>query len=319
MTIIYNDISALKFYRAFELRSRESLSARECNTVLSIAGSTCAPSKLDSLDHWSYVTHADDGKVHVLVPGKSCFRKSESYSYRTWDSELPKDSLIRIGEGVYVVSPEFLFLQMARYLSWLQLTLLGMELCGCYKVGETRRNRKGPVTTPGKLSRFIDSCPRKSGTRRARRALRYVVARAFSPMESKVTLLLCLPRALGGYGYSFPDLNREIPVPPELCAACGCPELKCDLYWEDFHFAIEYDSDEHHSEASEILSDSRRNATLAAMGIDVMTLRKQDVYFVDAFEAAAAKIGYALGRHDRPTTEHMRKARIELRRELLCG
>ena len=63
---------------------------------------------------------------------------------------------MRIAEGLFVCSPELVFVQMASCLSFGELLALGYELCGCYprstqkSVPLVRR----PLTTPNRLMAY---------------------------------------------------------------------------------------------------------------------------------------------------------------------
>lgn len=317
MGVIYDRESALALYRACEAAVGEALSARECRATLKSAGASCSPKELDKVDHGRFSAADAQGIVHFLVPDKSCFRKSEKYAYSTWTAPLPNWSIRRLGDGVFVVSPEMLFFQMARRMHWAVLALLGMELCGNYLVEPLGRRREEPLTTPSRLvafSRQLDGMP---GIGTARKALRYILPNSWSPMESKCMLLLCLPRTVGGYGFPLPEFNVGVYVPRELRCSDGRERHYCDLYWERVRLDVEYDSNEAHEGPGAAVRDSQRAATLAALGIKVVSLRSGDVHNAMAFDGAARKIGVLLKVRQRSESKSMLEARIALRKLIL--
>lgn len=319
MGIIYDRESALAFYRSFEAADGDVLSARECMAVLGGTGESCSPRVLDGIDHGRFRTVDGQGSVHLLVQGKSCFRKSDRYRYSTWGRPLQERSLRRICHGVYVVSPEMLFFQMARRMHWTSLALLGLELCGQYRIEALGKRRSKPLTTPARLalfSRHLDGMP---GIETARKALRYILPGSWSPMESKCMLLLCLPRTAGGYGYPLPEFNSCVLVPGKLRCVDGRDRHYCDLYWKHVKLDVEYDSDEMHEGMARATSDSQRSATLTALGIKVVTLHSGDVHNALAFDSAARKVGALLKVKQRPESRAMLDARVLLRKRLLFG
>ena len=101
-------------------------------------------------------------------------------------SVLPERSFVDAGEGFLMSTPEFCFLQMANRLSLARLIMLGYELCGTYVLvdkGPAPR-RDAPLTTVAKLRTFVEGASNARGRKKALRALRYVLDRSASPMES---------------------------------------------------------------------------------------------------------------------------------------
>ena len=318
MKVIYCDKSAIRFYRMTDVTFPASpLPKSQCESTLLQASEDCMPTALKQLNHSWLLSKSNDDTIHILVSSEAKVRKTDVYSYHIWNRPMSKGSLIRIGDLSYVVSPELLFAQMAQWNGWIELALLGIELCGRYKLPNTGQPRTEPLTTPTKLRRFIERQPSgKKGIRTARKALCYVRAGARSPMEAITMLLLCLPRTAGGYGYKLPTFNYKVHVPKNLRCADGRESHYCDLYWEDGRLDVEYDSDEEH-DPTRIIRDSQRSATLTSLGISVISLRKGDVYTASSFDQAAAKIGKAIGARHASITPRMKHARIELRKRLL--
>ena len=148
-------------------------------------------------------------------------------------SVLPERSFVDAGEGFLMSTPEFCFLQMANRLSLARLIMLGYELCGTYVLvdkGPAPR-RDAPLTTVAKLRTFIEGTSNARGRKKALRALRYVLDRSASPMESALAMLLCLPYGLGGYGLPEPRLNYHVDVPPSFRAMADRKHCVCDLCW----------------------------------------------------------------------------------------
>lgn len=92
-------------------------------------------------------------------------------------------------------------------------------------------------------------------------------------MESLLSMLLCLPPSLGGFGLPRPELNFPIETNEG-----GVAMRRCDLCWPDQQFALEYDSDAFHSDASELHLDSSRRSALEKAGAHIVSVTKKQVF-----------------------------------------
>lgn len=215
-------------------------------------------------------------------------------------------------------TPEFCFLQMANRLSLARLIMLGYELCGTYVLvdkGPAPR-RDAPLTTVAKLRTFIEGTSNARGRKKALRALRYVLDRSASPMESALAMLLCLPYGLGGYGLPEPRLNYRVDVPPSFRAMADRKHCVCDLCWPESKLAAEYDSELHHVDPERRESDARRRSTLITLGFTVVTVSKGQVMDSGAFNRLAHQLAKRLGKRLRYVDPGYTRAHLELRAEL---
>lgn len=69
---------------------------------------------------------------HILHDGKEGTKSSMLAERHRSLLNYPRGSFVRIAEGLFVCSPELVFVQMASCLSFGELLALGYELCGCY-------------------------------------------------------------------------------------------------------------------------------------------------------------------------------------------
>lgn len=92
-------------------------------------------------------------------------------------------------------------------------------------------------------------------------------------MESLLSMLLCLPPSLGGFGLPRPELNYPIETNEG-----GIAIRRCDLCWPDQQFALEYDSDTFHSDESKLHLDSSRRSVLEKAGVHVVSVTKNQVF-----------------------------------------
>lgn len=229
--------------------------------------------------------------------------------------------------AVYVPRPELTFLLMSHYLSLTGLMLVGMELCGHYRLMSASSRQpltssrtlydKQALTSTAHLARYLERCKGIGGIKEARRALRYLANDSASPMESVVYLLLCLPRSLGGFAIRRPILNAKRAVNRSAKSFTLADHLVPDLYWPQYHLDVEYDSDEFHSDDASLQAGARRTLALRSMNVEVFSLTYDVVNDTTAFEEFARMVTKRLGQRWRQPTEQELKRRKTLRADLL--
>ena len=228
--------------------------------------------------------------IDIMLSNPNARRNSQTTKQHVFVEAIPPSSLVQIKDGIAVSSPEFCFLQMASELSLIKLIELAFELCGSYSLptvaaehSQSQQQTRGfsirkPLTDTKRLKTFIAQLSGVNGIKKARRALRYVAGGSASPMETKLTMFLTLPLALGGYGLPMPELNsRIIPVRAAKRTASRAYYL-CDLFWPDYDLAVEYDSDLYHTGSERIASDSKKRNTLTSLGIVIITVTTQQIH-----------------------------------------
>ena len=284
--------------------------------------------QLNELGEEAQRLHAHiNGKVEALVPKPEQVTRTSRLETHLWSHAIPRGSFIDLGNGIYLSSPAFLFMQMATELGEVELILLGLELCGSYSFwrlpspfGATRDDDLSDVTyelrpalTAANLKAFV---ARMSGTRGAvgaRKALPYVIDNSASPMESAVYLLLCLPRHLGGRGLPAPLFNVKVNVTTSTTSTCRYP----DLYWPVRAVDVEYQSDQDHSGNWARYQDARRQVELEAENVAVLPLTRHQVMDASEFNAFATTVRRMLGVRSRPLPSDWEWRYDNLRRTVL--
>lgn len=109
-------------------------------------------------------------------------------------------------------------------------------------------------------------------------------------------------------------------APPELNCPIETNEgsvamRRCDLCWPDQQFALEYDSDTFHSDASELHLDSSRRSALEKAGIHVVSVTKNQVFSRGQLFNLATIASKRLGKRLSPAAFRLRP---ETRRNLSC-
>lgn len=231
-------------------------------------------SQIDTGILWKF--SIDEKPVSILVSCKANMRKSQNLSPRIWSGKHPSRSFYKIAQDLYISTPEATFLQLGKESSLIQLITIGYELCGSYGLSAQSDSgflRREPRSNPQLIERYLEKCDGIHGVKAAKRASSYIAKGSASPMESLLSMLLCLPPSLGGFGLPRPELNFPIETNEG-----GIVMRRCDLYWPDQRFALEYDSDTFHSDASKLHLDSSRRSTLEKAGVHVVSVAKNQVF-----------------------------------------
>ena len=237
--------------------------------------------------------------LHVLVGSKGTHKERKSLKRHFCSGVFPDGSFIKADNGLIVSSPELCFVQMASELSFVELVLLGFELCGSYRLDRTSELERGfrddqPLTSTAKLASYLAKAKGLKGCVNAQKALRYIADNSASPMESNLTILLTFPYRLGGFGFSMPLLNYPVRIPSDVHRKEYKPTLFCDLFWPDVKVDVEYDSDSSHTASEKIARDSIRRNSLSSVGITVITVTKRQVYSTSELRKAAETLSRLL-------------------------
>ena len=315
MRLIISHISALELCsriaqsgrrvaRPTKLRSlRECLSAERNLPLFDL-------SQLPKLQH----------RIDVLVPETTKRNITKQLHCHSWGASLPDGSFYSLGNNVYVTSPEFSLLLMSKSTTFNELIALCSEVCGCYQRDDSKRGfyDRPALTSLARISSFLDRMGSASGTTKLARALRYAVENARSPMESAFTNM---PPRLGGYGLPKPELNHRIDFDEDEARIAGRAYVELDLFFKGASQApsviIEYDSDQEHTGADRIASDSRRNNTLRDIGFVVINLTWAQVRNSQALDAAMLQVAHALDKPLREPSASARAKRAQLRADVL--
>jgi len=277
--------------------------------------------------------------VHVLLDRQTGRREPAQVRQHVCSLDLPAGSFVELGGGLWVCSPELVFLQMASSLSLIELILLGFELCGTYSllpheeeqghasprmddldVSDPRRrgfNNRPPLTSVERIKAFLARTPGMKGGVKAARALRYVIDGSASPMESKLAMLLTLPYGLGGFGFPQPALNHRIVPTRYDRRGAGQRHYVCDLYWPERGVAVEYDSDLAHATSERLAADAVRRNALALLGVTSYTVGRKQINDAREMNRIAFILARALGRRLRPPKKSFSARQYVLRRTLL--
>ena len=334
MKIIISHKSALEYWR---LHRNENIGSVSVNHQI------CVPDRLPNItDLRDILPKGLSYPVNLLFGSATDRRKSKLVHPHVYKGSTSEFFFVRIAKDVLVCSPEFCFFQMAGYLSLVKLIELGFEFCGTYCLpnsgndrldgfgnGSETTNRKNfghpQLTTSKALKKCISQMEGVRGLQKSSRAQRNIIEGSASPMETILTMLLCLPHKLGGYELPAPELNKKIDMKKPAALRPGqsmMHELSnayyvCDLFWPDADIAVEYDSESYHTGAGRIARDAKKRFDLAKLGIEVITVTIGQVKDITEFESLAYYIAKKIHKRIQIKNKHFRKAQQELRDSLL--
>lgn len=284
----------------------------------------CASRKADVVGSAPEEFAIPGSPIDVLIFNEACRRRSAGVKCHAWQTRLPDNAFYRV-RGIYVSSPEFVFLQMASTLSIEQLIALGCELCGQYVLlpdGVTHPGsldempkRLTPLTNVNRIAEFLEAASRAKGKAKAQRAVKYVIDGSRSPMETMTYMLLCLPVMLGGYGLPKPEMNAPIKLDEEARAIARRRHCEGDLCWPDDTLDVEYHG-EPHVGADQMKSDVGRELGIEHMGWRVITVTSPQVLDAVQFETVVKEIAMHLRMRLRAAALQAEARRGRLRYEL---
>lgn len=273
-----------------------------------------------SLKLYDFSEVPDETPLHFSVAARSQRLRTPGIECHLLEaSRLPPQSFVPVSPGVYAASPELCFVNLASELPFLALIELGFELCGSYSIDRSTDrgfSDRQPLTSAARLVAYTEQIREVHGSKPARRAARYVIDGAASPKESQLAMLLTLPMSLGGYGFEKPQLNGAVDVPPSLQREFKAKHLYCDLYWPDHDVAVEYDSDQYHTGPERTTHDSERRTKLKRLGVEPISVTKDQLYDANSFETVVKLVAQYTGRRLRIRSSTFLQRRWELRRAL---
>lgn len=273
MDILISHLTALSAMRRWELRRDfDPLCRSAMGVPASIPSSAEASRILSTAPFLEDLPHP----LHVCAQGVRA-RRSDLIAHPV-AIPLPHGSVIGLGHGLLCVSPEHLVVQVARYLTDLELMMLLAELMGTYAIDPDRERgfftRNAPLATVESIRMHLDALGRFPGTARVRRLLGMTCENAASPREAKLYLRIALKPSLGGYHLPVAAVNQPIMVPrlgkpthrgirkPDLLllppALCKGGRFR--------GVTIEYDGSDHYDRRQHTV-DTTRRSELQAIGL----------------------------------------------------
>ena len=316
MFLIFDIPSSLVFWR-----NKYPLDRTPRGAVENLSVTNAATRRQDVEGLLSQISFCDEltveGEWHFLVLSERSRRKTTDYTCRTWTGELPYGSLYQLKKGIYVESPELMFVRAASFLPIEQLIAFGDELCGLYSFSpeEERgfRVRSTPLVNKAQLKRFLASLGKHWGGGKASQALPFIVENSASPMETFDEMTMCLPLRFGGYGIRQPIMNREIGLDPKAKRIAQRATCRLDMSWDGIMLDVEHHGKLDHFSEEDMARDRRRVNALKEMEYEVIELTNEQVNDLFAYEYIIEYIAKTLGKRLRKDGKGALPERIQLR------
>lgn len=231
---------------------------------------------------------------------------------------------MKFEDNVYVASPELLLCEMAKSLSLEKMILLIMELCGTYTFDNNDPHSMytsvKPVTTIEKVldyaSKLYGKPQKKMSRTKIYKAAKIAANNSASPQESRLFILLCGPREIGGYGIKNMRLNCEICLSPRASQILGQKYIRPDISNVARKIAIEYDSDMFHDNAQQNRKDKLRLDALVQDGWKIYSFVPGQIKNFKSFDNMAKMILSANMQSERIRTRNFYNKQKELMKKL---
>lgn len=291
---MYADNTAIDFWR-WRARTSSCLE-RPSPTRLRVVPRG-SPSKSDVLAACEHFAESDS-PAHVIVSGSNHCRAVDGVAFHVVSTKIPSGSFMKLCDGVYVATPEYVLVRMASRLDRFEMLRLLYEFCGAYvrNEGDARGfSNCEPITSLGRVSRFVEKASGIRGVREARLLTRHVLGGSASPRETDVAMQVTLPQHMGGYGLGGAKLNERIELTESQRRELSRPAITPDMVWVGNRLALEYESDAWHSGSKEFVRDSRRRNDLRTLGYDVITVTNDEFKSVSDMDRIAKNLAKGLG------------------------
>lgn len=260
--------------------------------------------------------------VHLLVDRS--IRSQAIPNCRTHVISVPDNAaslFLEVEPGVCLTSPELTFLMMAHQMDFMELVLLGYELCGCYSIDpacEGGLRLRHPLSSVSHINKLIDEMGHIKGSDRARRALQFVLDGSGSPRETAIAVLLSLPNKYGGFGLPSPRMNVRLNLGASA-ASVWARSNAFDLVWKESKLVMEYDGRSGHTSFEQTDRDNTRRSALVVEGYTVFAITASQLENVEGFYSIARSVSKKLGHRIRLRDENFWGKHLSLRDKVLSS
>ena len=255
--------------------------------------------------------------VDFAVPDGSRRVRASNTTWTSYAKGIPPRAFIRTrcsnDDCVLAISgPELLYTELADIMHPVEHLMLGHELCGGFS-RDAEDPYNGPVTygihpttSVERIAGFLEEARYIHGIDRARESLKYLNDNAWSPTESLVAAVIRLPMDSLGYGFGELELNPR--VFPNASLPGAADSRVPDIMIAGTPVGVNYDGAAHldldsivsaaraleanpelvqarislsnavRNVRAKVVDDIRRNRELAADGLAVFPVVKEDLY-----------------------------------------
>lgn len=270
-----------------------------------------------------------ENTIDFAVPNGNSRVRLDNSTWTIYSKGIPNNAFIRTRYStddciLAISSPELLFAELAKTMHPVEHLMLGHELCGTFSRdpidpynGPITYNVR-PATSKVRICNFLAEARNIHGLSMARETAEYLNDNAWSPTESLVAALLRLPINSLGYGFGELTLNPRIPAHVMLpgTASSRAPDIVISgtPVGVNYDGAVHLDLDSIVDAAKEaaispqvaqtqialsqavkkvrskVVDDIRRNRELAANGLAVFPIVKEDLYTRNGLDQVVAHL-----------------------------
>lgn len=291
--------------------------------------------------------------AHLLFDTRASRSNSSFVCAHLAKHEAPFGSTIDTPLGIKVSSPLYCLLQLAQTLPDIQLLMAMYEFCGSFTVfrpsplieevlaqceGSLGLESMGwrrvhgsdgkptglwsrpPLITVDELKNYAGQIKGLRGCVRFQWAANRVAGITASPFEAQLSILLSLPRSMGGEGMGGFENNARIALSNDARKIAGRTCCYADLLFEKTGskspLIIECQGKVAHGGYENLISDSDRATALKQMGFDVMLLTYAQISNRARFDIVRRLVARETGTDYREKNAKELVAEYELRRNL---
>ena len=256
--------------------------------------------------------------------------------------------------GCEVTSPLYTLLFLARHVTFEQLLMAMYEMCGTFAVFRPSRAiefelsklparfemdgisnwervinadgsatdlwKRPPLVAVDELQKFADESEGLTGHKAFAFAAKYLTGVTASPFEAQASMLLGLPRCLGGEGFAAIENNKRIFLTRNASNLALRGTCYADLYIEAHGDIPPLDIECHgrgvHGGERASLSDAERATGLESMGINVVQLTHGQIQNRARFEGAIQLIADLQGVRVPRKSDGLKKKENVLRQQI---
>lgn len=313
MTVYLVGQSALAFWRNQRVTNRFDVQPTRLSSFDN------APVRAASIRQFADFCIPECKTIHIAVSNTAFRKPIPGIVKHAWNSSQTLAMYCKILNGLYVSSPELTFIQVANDAPIERLILLGYEICGRYQ--PSRNHEAGfvscdPLTSAEKLVKTGKVLKNIAGIKAARRAVKYIINNTESPREALLSMLLSLPRAIGGYGLDLPVANPQIRLSPQEQRALGKSHIRTDLFWPSHNVALEYDSATWHHGNDAYIRDSVKRNDLGSRGIACISVTNEEMRDPERFDLVVRHLAQHMDKRLTTPTTSFIENQLRLRRLL---
>ncbi|WEV75083.1 hypothetical protein [Bifidobacterium sp. ESL0800] len=221
-------------------------------------------------------------KIHILTDRSNADRLPNAELISCHTSRIHFEP-IDVDEVISAVPPVFVWWQMAAYLDWTELIVLGDSMM--------RGNHAIRRLSLSDFQMFMDKLhPNTPQLKKCATSLSFMRENTDSSMESRLRIQLAR-LGLGGL-----KVNAQVADPEEG------HNWSIDLAWPKHHIGIEYDG-QYHFDKAQVISDTHKRQRLRKAGWKIITVYAQDFYdlvefgtYSDIFKTIISALQQASGK-----------------------